>query len=360
MRNRTRIARAAAVAVALVSLAAGASTAGASDKAGFPGLQKRLTGQSKLLVAFTTEFRADAEQYNKLAATAGYDYAALWATQAAAVKPLLAEMKRDWLKHNSDYERMEGIVAGTPSLVQYDVIIDAGASFEEDPESAVRSRSRRRTARPSEQPGTLYNLTEGALWGDDPALSRRASSPISTATASVEFGEVLPDAALPRGRDGEFDRQSHKLLDARPRPVQPTTSDALTALVVMVPTMSEYFGAVEGLALRRRRQGRRRLFNVVSRLTDIHDILGSLQVVYTACSRSIAKVDPDAGRADRARSWTASPRSSSDLPARGGRPALHAAGRRHARHRGAGRARQGDRRARSRRPLPARDQDRTG
>ncbi len=62
MRNRTRIARAAAVAVALVSLAAGASTAGASDKAGFPGLQKRLTGQSKLLVAFTTEFKADAEQ----------------------------------------------------------------------------------------------------------------------------------------------------------------------------------------------------------------------------------------------------------------------------------------------------------
>src|SRR4249919_3061331 len=88
MRNRTRIARAAAVAVVLVSLAAGASTAGASDKAGFPGLHKRLTGQSKLLVAFTTEFRADAEQYNKLAAAAGYDYAALWATQAAAVKPL--------------------------------------------------------------------------------------------------------------------------------------------------------------------------------------------------------------------------------------------------------------------------------
>ena len=53
------------------------------------------------------------------------------------MKPLLAEMKRDWLKHNSDYERMEGIVAGTPSLVQYDVDIDAGASFKEDPKGAV-------------------------------------------------------------------------------------------------------------------------------------------------------------------------------------------------------------------------------
>ena len=210
MRNRTRIARAAAVAVALVSLAAGASTAGASDKAGFPGLQKRLTGQSKLLVAFTTEFRADAEQYNKLAATAGYDYAALWATQAAAVKPLLAEMKRDWLKHNSDYEQMEGVVAGVPSLADYDVIIDAGAS-QGDPENAVPFSIKRRTARPSSSPATSTTSSRprsGARTQSPP----RASSPTSTATASVEFGEALPDAAFLARRD------------ARVRPPEPRSS----------------------------------------------------------------------------------------------------------------------------------------
>jgi len=41
--------------------------------------------------------KANATQYNKLAAATQYDYAKLWATKPAAVKPLLARMKRDSL-----------------------------------------------------------------------------------------------------------------------------------------------------------------------------------------------------------------------------------------------------------------------
>jgi hypothetical protein len=42
-----------------------------------------------------------------------------------------------WIEGNPYYERMEGVVAGTPSLAEYDVILDAGSSAAEDPESAV-------------------------------------------------------------------------------------------------------------------------------------------------------------------------------------------------------------------------------
>jgi hypothetical protein len=293
MRSRVRIARATAVALVLLSVAVGATTAGASDKAGFPGLQKRLTGQSKLLVGFTGEFKADAERYNKLAAAAGYDYAALWAAQAPGLKPLLANMKRDWIEHNSDYERMEGIVAGTPSLVQYDVDIDAGASFKEDPKGAVSFSLKAPNGKTFRQPGALYNITEAALWGEDPSLTAKGVKPDLDGDGKAgEFGEVLPDAAFLVAAAREFDRQSHKLL-ASATAYKPNETDALSALVVMVPTMGEYFGDWKNSRFVIGAKAKTTSFNVASRLNDIHDILGSLQVIYTDVRPSIAKVDPD-------------------------------------------------------------------
>ncbi len=64
MASRSRIAR--AVALACLLLAVPVAGANAADTAGFPGLKKRLTGQSKKLVAFTADFKATPTQYNKL------------------------------------------------------------------------------------------------------------------------------------------------------------------------------------------------------------------------------------------------------------------------------------------------------
>ncbi len=291
MGTPTRIARTAAL--ALLVLAVPVTAAGASESAGFPGLQKRLTGQSKKLVVFTTEFKANATQYNKLAAATQYDYAELWATQATALKRLLAKMKRDWLAHNSDYERMEGIVAGTPSLVQYDVDIDAGTSFKEDPKGAVSFSLKAPNGKTFKQPGALYNITEAALWGEDPALTARNVKPDLDGDGKAgEFGEVLPDAAFLAAAATEFDRQSHKLL-ASATAYKPNTADALNALVVMVPTMGEYFGDWKASRFVVGAKAKTTSFNVASRLNDIHDILGSLQIVYTDVRPKIASVDAD-------------------------------------------------------------------
>ena len=290
MGTRIRIAGAAALALALLVPAA---TAPASDEAGFPGHQKRLIGQSQKLVVFTTEFKSDAAKYERLAAATSYDYARLWSTQSATLKPLLAKMKRDWIAHNSDYERMEGIVAGTPSLVQYDVDIDAGASFKDDPKGAVSFSLKGPNGETWKQPGALYNITEASLWGEDASLTARGVKvDLDGDGTAGEFGEVLPDAAFLYAATREFDRQSHKLL-ASARAYKPNTADALSALVVMVPTMGEYFGDWKASRFVVGARAKTTAFNVASRLNDIHDILGSLQVVYTDVRPQIAKVDAD-------------------------------------------------------------------
>ena len=59
----------------------------------------------------------------------------------------------------------------------------------------------------------------------------------------------------------------------------------------MVPTMSEYFGQwkVSRFVLGSKAKGD--AFNVVSRLSDIGDILGGLRVIYAGIRPAIAKVD---------------------------------------------------------------------
>jgi Imelysin len=291
MGTPTRIARAAALALLLLAVPVAGATA--AETAGFPGLQKRLIGQSNKLVGYTAGFKVDAERYNRLAAATNYDYAELWSTQAATLKPLLAKMKRQWIAHNSDYERMEGIVAGTPSLVQYDVDIDAGASFKEDPKGAVSFSLKAPDGRTFKQPGALYNITEASLWGEDKSLTARTVKPDLDGDGTTgEFGEVLPDAAFLVAAAREFDRQSNKLLKSA-KAYKPNTADALSALVVMVPTMGEYFGDWKNSRFVRGDKSTTTSFNVASRLNDIHDILGGLQVVYTDVRPTIATVDAD-------------------------------------------------------------------
>jgi hypothetical protein len=106
----------------------------------------------------------------------------------------------------------------------------------------------------------------------------------------VEFGEVLPDAqALKAAADG-FDRHARELDRAGER-WRPTASDAFTAVVVMVPTMTEYFGQWKTSRFVRGDRATGDAFNVVSRLADIRDILTGLEVIYRGIRPAIAKQD---------------------------------------------------------------------
>ena len=220
-----------------------------------------------------------------LARRSGYDYAKLWRTQRPAVSKLLARERSLWVEGNPYYERVEGIVAGTPSLSKYDVIIDAGASAKEDPASAVPFDLRLADGRVLEQPGNFYNLTEGMLWGTRKEFVK--SRVDLDGDGKVEFGEVLPDAIALKGAADGFDRYAREL-DRASHAWKPTASDAFTSVVVMVPTMTEYFGQWKVSRFVRGAKADGDAFNVVSRLSDIEDILGGLEVIYAgiaSCGR---------------------------------------------------------------------------
>lgn len=283
------------VAVLAVSLLVPA-TAGADTRAdgnAFPGLQKRLISESRAHLAFTRAFLVDAAAYDRLAAANGYDYARLWKQKPGAVRKLLTRLKREWVVGNPLYERMEGIVAGVPSLRKYDVDIDAGTSFREDPASAVSFSLKLSDGRTVRQPGAYYNITEAALWGEDRAHVVSRVKPDLDGDGKVgEFGEVLPDARFLVAAARSWEHAGESLL-ADATAYRPTTADAFTALVVMVPTMNEYFGQWKESRFVTGGSSNGTVFNVVSRLSDVHDILGSLTIVYADLKPRIAKVDAD-------------------------------------------------------------------
>ena len=267
-----------------------AQTDTAATTAKLAGVKTYLTGQTEKLVGFTEEFKADSEQYYALAGESDYDLAKLWEAKSAEVGPLIEKLKTSWIDGNPMYERMEGIVAGVPSLAEYDVIIDAGASVQDDPASAVPFDIELPDGTTIKQPGAFYNITEGALWGTIPDYLPQ-STPIDVdGDGTNEFGEVLPDAAFLVASAREFDRYAKELQDAAAA-WQPTESDAFTSLVVMVPTMSEYFGQWKESRFVLGDKATSDNFNVVSRLSDIHDILASLEVVYQDVHPVIASAD---------------------------------------------------------------------
>lgn len=269
--------------------AATAETATAA--ADLSGVKSYLADHTSALRTASAEFLASAQEYYDLAEAAGFDPAVLWERSGAEVAPLVERLKQTWITANPAYEEMEGVVAGTPSLAQYDVILDAGSSAAEDPESAVPFDLTLADGTVLEQPGNLFNLTEGALWGTLPEALGRPSTPTDLdADGDEAFGEVLPDAAFLLAAAEAFDKHAQELAAAGTA-WQPADSDALTALVVMVPTMGEYFGQWKESRFVAGDDASSEAFNVVSRLSDINDILGGLDVIYAGVQPLIATAD---------------------------------------------------------------------
>ena len=268
-----------------------ASTEVAAATADLSGVKEYLLDHTAALAGASADFLAAAEQYYDLAEAAGFDSGALWEQSGAEVGPLLERLKEIWIAANPAYEEMEGVVAGTPSLAEYDVILDAGSSAAEDPESAVPFDLTLPDGTVLGQPGNLFNLTEGALWGTLPdALGRPSTSVDLDGDGTVAFGEVLPDAAFLFAAARSFEMYA-KELAAAGEAWQPANSDALTALVVMVPTMGEYFGQWRESRFVAGDDASSEAFNVVSRLSDINDILGGLDVIYAGVEPLIETVD---------------------------------------------------------------------
>jgi hypothetical protein len=249
-----------------------------------------LVDKSTALHTSMTSLQKLSDRYYELAKSVGFDYAALWADQQTEVSSLILETKKLYLTANSSYETMEGIVAGVGELSHYDIDIDAGNPAGDGAEDVVSFDVKLPDGKTLEKPGNFFYLEELTLWGTNPEWAVQAVKPDLDGNGTVDFGEVLPDANVFKGFTDSFVEMSASLQkDAQEWKATP--EDALTALVVMVPTMEEYFQAWKETRFVSGEQATSQQFVAVSRLQDIADILSGLQIVYGEMKETIAITD---------------------------------------------------------------------
>jgi hypothetical protein len=265
------------------------ATAPAAAGADLSAIKDYLLGKADDLQASSAALKTAADDYYAQAEAAGFDYAAMWAADPTKVAVAIDAARTAWLEASPTYEQMEGIVAGVPTLAEYDVILDAGSSAEEDPEGAVPFDIKLPDGRVLPQPGNLFGVLESTLWGTFADYSSGVEADLD-GNGEIGFGEVLPDANVLKGAADLTDSYVNELADASDA-WQPTVSDAFTALVVMVPTMSEYFESWKNSRFVAGEASTQRDFVVISRLADIQDILSSLQVVYGEVKDLVSTVD---------------------------------------------------------------------
>jgi hypothetical protein len=261
-------------------------TPAAAEQADLGAIKDYLASHTASLQDHTATLAADAEAYHALAEEAGFDYDKLLADNREEVAGLIEKMQATFREANPAYEEMEGVVAGVPSLADFDVIIDAGAD-KSDPENAVPFSIETPAGKTYEQPGNFFFLLETSLWGTEEKFAAKGAQPDLDGDGKVTFGEALPDAAFLVAAARDFSAQAQEL-DAAGKEWEPTPEDAFTAVVVMTPTMSEYFAAWKASRFVAGNKAEESSFVAASRLQDIADILSGLVLVYDNIEPMIA------------------------------------------------------------------------
>lgn len=270
--------------------ATSAAVPATAPQADLSAIKTHLLGKTAALKTQTAALSAAGSQYFELAKGANFDYAALWSTKREDVVKTLTDARSAWKLASPTYEQAEGIVAGTPSLVQYDVILDAGASAKESPDAAVPFDLVLEDGRTLPKPGNLFGVTESTLYGTEPEYT------ITTVTADFnnngnnDLGDALPDAYVLKASSALLQKYVGEL-DVSAQAWTPSESDAFSALVVMVPTMGEYFDSWKNSRFVSGNDSTQRDFVAISRLADIQDIISSLQVVYGSVKPLVVSVD---------------------------------------------------------------------
>jgi hypothetical protein len=248
-----------------------------------------LLAHTERLVNDTGAVRANAEAYYKLAKSVDFEYARLLDEHRGETRRLVRQSQRDFVKANPAYEEMEGVVAGVPSLAEYDVNIDAGGDAS-DPENAVSFDLTTPAGRKFKQPGNYNYLIETTVFGTEPKFQAKGVEADLDGDGKVEFSEALPDADFYVTAARGFETYSREL-DEAARAWKPNSTDALTALVVMTPTMSDMFEAWKNSRAVAGDKSTEKVFVAASRLQDIADILGGLVLIYDNVEPLVAQAD---------------------------------------------------------------------
>lgn len=226
------------------------------------------------LVAEAGKLRDLAAGYAAILAAHGNDYAAAWAAEGPKLAEAVTAMRAQWLAASTQYETIEGIVAGIPSTARFDLILDAG-----NPGTEAEDVADYDLPLPDgtvlQKPGSLFHtITEPLLWGTDADHVKLAAD--LDGDGQTGAGEVLFDANLALGAAEGLVHWS-KELEAAMTAWQPNRDDAFTAVVTMTPTVGDYFGEWKES---RFLGGEGESFVAQSRLVDVLGIMGGCQRMY--------------------------------------------------------------------------------
>ena len=215
-----------------------------------------LLAHTERLVADTGKLRADAEAYYALAKGADFDYGRLLADKRSEVAATVKKLQTDFADANPAYEEMEGVVAGVPSLADFDVIIDAGGDAS-DPENAVPFSVKTPAGQDLQAAGQLQlpDRDEHVRHRAPVRGQGREARPRRRRQGRVRRGAArrrLPGRRRARLRD---ERQGARRRRAQ---VEPDPAGRLHRARRHDPDDVRVLRGVEELALHRRRQGRRR------------------------------------------------------------------------------------------------------
>ena len=180
---------------------------------------------------------------------------------------------------------------GPPAVAEYVRGLAASGTL------PVPRRARRRLllgytedGREFKQPGNLFALVETSTFGTEPKFQAKGAKADLDGDGQVTFPEALPDAQFLLAATTEFVKYA-KELDAAAKAWEPKLEDAFTAVVVMTPTMSEYFDAWKNSRFIAGNAADEKGFVATSRLSDISDILGGLVLIYDSIQPSVETVD---------------------------------------------------------------------
>jgi hypothetical protein len=241
-----------------------------------------LTDRLKIAVG---QLERDAQTYFNLLEELEWDYAELLREHREETAGAVKHLQSAYLQATPDYEEMEGLVAGVPSLAEFHAVFDAGAK----PATPVTITTPREKT--YELPRDLFTALETTAFGTDRRFQAKGVKADLDGDGKVAFPEAIPDADFVLGLAKAFVKHTELLAQAA-QAWEPTVEDALAALATKIRTVPGYFKDwkasryVTG-------GGRQKRHSARSRLADVRDLLTGLNVVYDGIHPAIEGADAD-------------------------------------------------------------------
>ncbi len=260
-------------------LVLGVFAARASDVQTAASVKSYLLKSLEKVTEASQDFVTNSEAYSALIAANGGSIEAAYKAEPKKIEQLIAKMQENYKAMDSfGYETIEGIVAGVPSLADYDIYLDAGVPASEGPEDVAPVVLDLGNGQTIDKQGSLFTyIIEPMLWGGD----SRWVTPVDGAEKLLPRPEILAAAA------NDVNKKLGELL-ADAKAWNASVSDCFGAMIIMTPTLSDYFEDWKESRYAKEKSGR---FQAVSRVSDMRGIMGSCQVMYEAVEGQVAEKD---------------------------------------------------------------------